>query len=244
MGADSPIYKVEPEGKKGKGRILHRNLLLPCNDSPIVLWQKRMKPATASSQRSIPLRHDQSDREEEEDYSFEPDQLGLLKPSAIHGHSQSSIPADKKELVIVSYSQLSQPVQAHEKDSVTFPNLAESVPESPPQVHETPTSRPQRDRRPLQRFMYCSGGEPFSCSNVFTNLPPPVVIPPKPPWFWVLTSQSSFPMLLPQPPPMLFCHYPLPPPPPTVFGTVTPVQLPYLSTTGSMPLFQQEQVSY
>ena len=90
--------------------------------------------------RSIPLKHDQSESEEEEDYSFEPDQLGFLQPSTIHGHSPSSIPADKKELVVISYPELPQPVQAHEKDSVTSPNLPESVPESPPQVHETPIS--------------------------------------------------------------------------------------------------------
>ena len=41
-------------------------------------------------------------------------------------------------MVNVSYPELPQPVQAHEKDSVTSPNLPESVPESPPQVHETP----------------------------------------------------------------------------------------------------------
>ena len=99
-----------------------------------------MKPATASDRRSIPLKHDWSESEEEEDYSFEPNQLEFLQPSTIRGHSPSSIPADKKKLVITSYPELPQPVQAHEKDSVTSPNLPESVPESPPQVHEIPTS--------------------------------------------------------------------------------------------------------
>ena len=59
MGADSPVYKVEPKGKKGKARILHHNLLLPYNDFPIVddqVDQKRMKPATAGEQRPIPLK--------------------------------------------------------------------------------------------------------------------------------------------------------------------------------------------
>ena len=91
----------------------------------------------------------------------------------------------------VSYPELPQPMQAHEKDSVTSPNLPESVPESHPQVYETPTlspqvhetpifSRPQRDRKPPSRFMYYSAGEPFSCSNVSTNFPPSAMIPPKP----------------------------------------------------------------
>ena len=28
---DLPVYEVTPEGQKGKSRILHRNLLLPCD---------------------------------------------------------------------------------------------------------------------------------------------------------------------------------------------------------------------
>ena len=151
MGADSSVYKVEPEGKKGKARILHRNLLLPCNDLPIVddqfLDQKKMKPTAESDKRSIPLKHDQSESEEEEDYSFEPDQLEFLQPSTIHGHFPSSIPVDKKELVIVSYPELPQPVQAHKKDSVT----------SPPEVHESPhfimtTKRPKTTIKVYVRF--------------------------------------------------------------------------------------------
>ena len=248
MGADSPVYKVEPEGKKGKARILHRNLLLPCNDLPIVddqVDQRKTKPTLASGKRSIPFKHDHSESEEEEDCSFEPDQLEFLQPSTIHGHSPSSTPTGKKEMVNVSYPELPQPVQAHEKDSVNSPNLPESVPESPPQVHETPTlPRPQRAQKPPSRFMYYSAGKPFSCSNVFTNFPPSAVIPPKPPWFWVPTPHPSFPMMSPHPPPMLFYHYQPPPLSPTVFGTVTPVQMPYLSTTGSMPVFQQEHLSY
>ena len=107
--------------------------------------QKRMKPTSASCKIPISLKDDQSDSEEKEDYSFEPEKLVFLQPSTIHGHSPS-FPADKKELVIVSYQELPQTVQAHEKDSATSPNLPESVPKSLPQVYETPTSsRPQRD---------------------------------------------------------------------------------------------------
>ena len=111
MGASSPVYKAEPEGKKGKVEIHYRDLLLPCNYLPIVdhqVDQKRMKPITASGKRPIPLKHDQSNSEEEEDYSFEPNQLEVLQLSTIHGNSPSSILADKKEMVNVSYPEFPQ----------------------------------------------------------------------------------------------------------------------------------------
>lgn len=33
--AESPIYDVRPESGKGKGRVIHRNLLLPCDFLPL-----------------------------------------------------------------------------------------------------------------------------------------------------------------------------------------------------------------
>ena len=35
MGPESPVYKVRPEPAKGRERVLHRNLLLPCSNLPI-----------------------------------------------------------------------------------------------------------------------------------------------------------------------------------------------------------------
>lgn len=35
MSDDSPVYQVKPEGKPGKLRTLHRNLLLPCDSLPL-----------------------------------------------------------------------------------------------------------------------------------------------------------------------------------------------------------------
>lgn len=32
---DLPVYEVTPEGQKGKSRVLHRNLLLPCDYLPV-----------------------------------------------------------------------------------------------------------------------------------------------------------------------------------------------------------------
>ena len=35
LDEDSPVYEVKPEEKKGKSKVLHRNLLLPCDHLPI-----------------------------------------------------------------------------------------------------------------------------------------------------------------------------------------------------------------
>ena len=35
LDEDNPVYEVKPEEKKGKSKVLHRNLLLPCDHLPI-----------------------------------------------------------------------------------------------------------------------------------------------------------------------------------------------------------------
>ena len=39
-GEDSPVYEVKPETGPGGTRILHRNLLLPCNHLPVDVASK------------------------------------------------------------------------------------------------------------------------------------------------------------------------------------------------------------
>lgn len=46
--SDSPVYEVVPEGK-GKSRVLHRNLLLPCDSLPL----GKLEPVPAKQEREI-----------------------------------------------------------------------------------------------------------------------------------------------------------------------------------------------
>ena len=49
INEDSPVYSVEAEDGAGKVRVLHRNLLLPCDYLPL---EKPPQPATSSKKSS------------------------------------------------------------------------------------------------------------------------------------------------------------------------------------------------
>ena len=77
-GDDSPVYEVRPEVGSGGNRILHRNLLLPCNYLPIDIPSKshrkragRVQKDKCSNVRQIPTPQvkEQSDGSSSEDES-------------------------------------------------------------------------------------------------------------------------------------------------------------------------------
>jgi len=58
MGVQSPVYKVEPESGGGCTRVLHQNLLLPCDvlelDAPNLGFETQPRKTTAEKQ-SLPV---------------------------------------------------------------------------------------------------------------------------------------------------------------------------------------------
>lgn len=81
VGKDMPIYEVIPEQGKARGRrILHRNLLLPCDHLPLEI---QLKPANVKRRITAQTRRDkdQTDQETNNDDSDD-DDYGYYQTSA------------------------------------------------------------------------------------------------------------------------------------------------------------------
>ncbi len=68
VGEEGPVHEVKPERGKGRSRVLHRNLLLPCDYLPLELElqpQPRVKRKTWGP--TSMERHDPSSEEEDEE---------------------------------------------------------------------------------------------------------------------------------------------------------------------------------
>lgn len=76
VGKDMPIYEVLSEQGKGRGsRILHRNLLLPCDHLLLEIQlksakQKRQIPAQTSGDREEPNQEEDDDECDNDDYGY------------------------------------------------------------------------------------------------------------------------------------------------------------------------------
>ena len=101
---DLPVYEVTPEGRKGKSRILHRNLLLPCD----FLQRDLSKPApqrTQGKRRPVPATQGgdvyQHDRDGGELLGFSTTDLEILStPTAeTNNHGQENMDGAQEDLL-------------------------------------------------------------------------------------------------------------------------------------------------
>lgn len=203
VGEDLPIYELRPEHGKGKSRILHRNLLLPCDHLPLeteVHLPAKPKKKTSATDK---VREGSEDEEDEDDYfRGMPYQPVTLPPEPVGGMPeivQRVIPPDLStptaEPPHLENSVNDNPLENLDIRDENTPHTEEDR-ASPPMLHvgqedeiDMRPQRPQRLRKPPKTFRYDKIGTP-SCYHL-TAVPSYVR-----PHVWAQPVQSCYNQLL------------------------------------------------
>lgn len=69
MGSELPIYEVKPERGKGRSRVLHRNLLMPCDHLPLEI-APQPKPRKKQELKKPQSSDVESDEESEDEFHY------------------------------------------------------------------------------------------------------------------------------------------------------------------------------
>ncbi|KAL7870752.1 hypothetical protein SRHO_G00082490 [Serrasalmus rhombeus] len=77
VGKDVPIYEVKPEQSRGRSRVLHRNLLMPCEHLPLepepkLNSERRQKPEQKKRRETVTVENMMKDSDSDEEYCLYP----------------------------------------------------------------------------------------------------------------------------------------------------------------------------
>lgn len=193
VNKDLPIYEVVPEqGRKRDSRILHRNLLLPCNYLPLEIPLEVVKPP---KKKSISNDKDDNTAQSENSSDDEDDwycYLPVQPPPVIQSQADENTVVTETESVndTVNADSREEPMErindnqseSHLLDQSCAPNQVEIVcPEEVPAENSTPalaspgpsenpsealqlSRRPMRERRAPRVFTYNELGKPVCYS--------------------------------------------------------------------------------
>lgn len=185
VGKDMPIYEVTSEQGKGRGsRILHRNLLLPCDNLPLEIQLqpaklKRKAKAQNSSETGVTNQDDDDSDEDDYGYYYRPvDQpLPVMQPVNTDGedvtdveHQQQNVPQQQEAQDIGDMLNEEETLDQEEAQVQEEPVVEErmSAPPSPVPSDNSDTERhyhrPVRERRAPRVFTYDQLGHPTCCS--------------------------------------------------------------------------------
>ena len=235
-GGDSPVYEVKPEIGPGGARILHRNLLLPCNHLPVDVASKtphrqyRKETRRETNQAPTTLVEESSDDESEHyELNFEPErQPGLQTDRSADSvyadiAGESAAVSDRGEGEDGCSADVEQEHQPPVEETAPLPEASENEegPSNPGNTSQEDASiaesRPQRDRRPPAVLTHDTLGNPvYQARTVVQSLTNDSVPLPStpfaqgPPLAWQTSLPATwqpFPPMTMQPFPTL--HYPM-----------------------------------
>ena len=225
-GGDSPVYEVKPEIGPGGARILHRNLLLPCNHLPVDVasktphrqYQKETRRETNQAPTTL-VEESSDDESEHYELNFEPErQPGLQTDRSADSvyediAGESAAVSDRGEGEDGCSADVEQEHQPPVEETAPLPEASENE-EGPLNPGNT---SPQCDRRPPAVLTYDTLGNPvYQARTVVQSLTNDSVPLPStpfaqgPPLAWQTSLPATwqpFPPMTMQPFPTL--HYPM-----------------------------------
>ncbi|XP_078798076.1 uncharacterized protein LOC111946953 isoform X1 [Oryzias latipes] len=155
---DTPVYEIKPENGKGRTRVMHRNLLLPCDFLPLDTedsQQEKMRKKRYTQEHQVNTRESSADEEEDEECWRAISGL----PAGRDTRSRLQLRAEAP--VFHPYNKRSQESDPAEKDEVQAEvpfESSSSDQEDPP--YNSVKQYPFRQRKKRQVFTYDKLGLP------------------------------------------------------------------------------------
>ena len=230
-GKESPVYEVKPERGTGRGRILHRNMLMPCNALPLEEPAQRImggqKPHIQQNKRhkenQIKETSEDSESSDEEEYYWahrlrqhhhQPGEQDVAPPITPEIQGQPELGAEPEEFrmetpvqMLVDGDTTGNDITGCDTEEVTQAAQSADLPSSKePEPSDTQPRRSQRERRPKETLTYESLGQPTHR----------VVGPHTNPLYVNTLAPAYGQYSMPWPPPQMFGTHP-------VYPTLVPV---------------------
>uniref|UniRef100_A0A8C5MS83 Gypsy retrotransposon integrase-like protein 1 n=1 Tax=Leptobrachium leishanense TaxID=445787 RepID=A0A8C5MS83_9ANUR len=176
---ESPVYEIKPENGEGRNRVIHRNLLMPCDHLPLEKPEKAAEQAIPKKRDSLEKKiqatrkrqpQDDSDSDSGDDYQLVYRLRPLVEKNSRNGEPMLNPRARVFQPQVTQQSNDYLPVDEGLEDN-RYHGCEDQVPqpsfEAEPSFNEeqetpeqSPRSHPQRERRQPRMLTYETLGQP------------------------------------------------------------------------------------